>query len=73
MGREQMGETIPSKLCGRPFGGADLETIRREIVAANPPLHAEIARRVCRTLAWVIAGSIGVPANCWRPWGTNRR
>jgi hypothetical protein len=47
-----MGETIPSKLCGRPFDGAELERIRREIVAANPPLRAEIARRVCRALDW---------------------
>ena len=52
MGREQMGEAIPSKLCGRPFHGSDLETIRREIVAANPPLRSEIARRVCRALDW---------------------
>ena len=47
-----MGETIPSKLCGRPFDGAELERIRREIVAANPPLRSEIARRVCRALDW---------------------
>jgi hypothetical protein len=47
-----MSETIPSKLCGRPFDGAELERIRREIVAANPPLRAEIARRVCRALDW---------------------
>ena len=50
-----MSEAIPSKLCGRPFDGADLETIRGEIVAANPPLRAEIARRVCRTLDWTDA------------------
>ena len=47
-----MGDAIPSTLCGRPFDAADLERIRMEIVAANPPLRAEIARRVCRTLAW---------------------
>ena len=47
-----MGEAIPRKLCGRTFDGADLERIRREIVAANPPLRAEIARRVCRALEW---------------------
>ena len=52
MGREQMGDAIPSTLCGRPFDAADLERIRMEIVAANPPLRAEIARRVCRTLEW---------------------
>ena len=55
MGREQMGEAIPSKLCGRPFNGSDLETIRREIVAANPPLRSEIARQVCRALQWTDA------------------
>ena len=47
-----MGDAIPSKLCGRPFDGADLERIRREIVAANPPLRSEIARQVCRVLEW---------------------
>ena len=52
MGREQMGEEIPSRLCGRPFDAADLERIRREIMAANPPLRSEIARRVCRALEW---------------------
>jgi hypothetical protein len=50
-----MGEAIPSKLCGRPFDGADLEKICAEIVAAKPPLRAEIARRVCRTLEWTDA------------------
>jgi hypothetical protein len=50
-----MGEAIPSKLCGRPFDGADLEKIRREIVAANPPLRSQIARQVCRALAWTDA------------------
>jgi len=54
-----MGEAIPSKLCGRPFDGADLETIRREIVAANPPLRSEIARQVCRALQWT--GALGRP------------
>jgi hypothetical protein len=52
MGREQMGEEIPGRLCGRPFDEADLERIRREIVRANPLLRAEIARRVCRALEW---------------------
>jgi hypothetical protein len=55
MGREQMGEAIPSKLCGRPFDGADLERIRREIAAANPLLRSEIARQVCRALDWTDA------------------
>jgi hypothetical protein len=52
MGREQMGEEIPSRLCGRRFDEADLARIRREIVGANPSLRAEIARRVCRALDW---------------------
>jgi hypothetical protein len=52
MGHEQMGEVIPSRLCGRPFDEAELERIRREIVEANPPLRSEIARRVCRALDW---------------------
>ena len=47
-----MGEEIPSRLCGRPFDEADLERVRREIVEANPPLRAEVARRVCRALDW---------------------
>jgi hypothetical protein len=55
MGREQMDEEIPSKLCGRLFDEVDLERIRREIVGANPPLRAEIARRVCRALDWTDA------------------
>lgn len=50
-----MGEAIPSKLCGRPFDGSDLETFRGEILAANPPLRSEIARRVCRALQWTDA------------------
>ena len=50
-----MGEAIPGKLCGRPFDGADLERIRREIVAASPPLRSEIARRVCQALQWTDA------------------
>jgi hypothetical protein len=55
MGREQMGEAIPSKLCGRPFSGADLRTIRDKILTANPPLRAEIARQVCQALEWTDA------------------
>jgi hypothetical protein len=55
MGREQMGEEIPSKLCGRPFDRADLKRIRAEILIAQPPLRAEIARRVCRALDWTDA------------------
>jgi hypothetical protein len=55
MGREQMGEAIPSKLCGRPFDGVDLARIRGEIVVANPPLRAQIARQVCLALGWTDA------------------
>ena len=47
-----MGDAIPSTLCGRPFDAADLERIREEVVLADPPLRAEIARRVCRALEW---------------------
>lgn len=47
-----MEEQIPSKLCGRAFTQADLERIRRAIVAADPPQRSEIARRVCRALDW---------------------
>jgi hypothetical protein len=47
-----MDERIPSRLCGRPFDGADLEQIRQAITEAQPPLRAEIARLVCRMLDW---------------------
>ena len=47
-----MGEQIPERLCGRTLSAADVETIRREIDLADPPIRAEIARRVCRALAW---------------------
>jgi hypothetical protein len=50
-----MDGEIPSRLCGRAFTGADLERIRAEMVAADPPQRSEIARRVCRALAWVDA------------------
>ena len=50
-----MGEQIPEKLCGRPLSAADMETIRREIRLADPPIRSEIARRVCRALAWTNA------------------
>jgi Druantia protein DruA len=55
MGRWQMEAEIPSRLCGRAFTGADLERIREEIVAADPPQRSEIARRVCRALEWTDA------------------
>ena len=50
-----MGEQIPEKLCGRPLSAADMGTIRREIRLADPPIRAEIARRVCRALEWTNA------------------
>jgi len=50
-----MGGQIPEKLCGRPLSAADVETIRREIRLAQPPIRSEIARRVCRALEWTNA------------------
>ena len=50
-----MGEQIPEKLCGRPLSATDMETIRREIPLADPPIRSEIARRVCRALDWTNA------------------
>jgi len=50
-----MGEQIPEKLCGRALSAADVEMIRREIRLAEPPIRAEIARRVCRALDWINA------------------
>ena len=47
-----MIEASVGKLCGRPLSAADLETIRWAIDAANPPLRAEVARRVCGALGW---------------------
>jgi hypothetical protein len=50
-----MGGQIPEKLCGRALSAADVETIRREIHLAEPPIRSEIARRVCRALEWTNA------------------
>jgi len=47
-----MDAWIPSRLCGRAFDGADLERIRQAVREADPPLRAEIARRVCQVLDW---------------------
>ncbi|EIC23079.1 DUF4338 domain-containing protein [Thiorhodovibrio frisius] len=47
-----MDQAIPSRLCGRPFNETDLARLRQEIALAQPPLRAEIARRVCRALEW---------------------
>jgi hypothetical protein len=38
-----MSETCVGELCGRPLSAADLETIRRAIGEADPPLRAEVA------------------------------
>jgi hypothetical protein len=47
-----MGEAIVGKLCGRPLTEGDLERIRVAVREAEPPLRAEIARRVCKALQW---------------------
>ena len=47
-----MDAWIPSRLSGRAFDGADLERIRQAVREADPPLRAEIARRVCQVLDW---------------------
>ena len=39
--------------CGRPFIADELATIDEIIAAADRPNRAEIARRVCRQLAWL--------------------
>jgi hypothetical protein len=45
-----MIEASVGKLCGRALSAADLETIRRGIGEAAPPLRAEVARQVCDAL-----------------------
>jgi hypothetical protein len=52
MERERMDELIPRRLCGRAFDEADLAQIHLAITEAQPPLRAEIARRVCQVLDW---------------------
>jgi hypothetical protein len=47
-----MDNRIPSRLCGRAFNEADLAQIHQAITEAQPPLRAEIARRVCQVLDW---------------------
>jgi len=47
-----MIEACVGKLCGRPLSAADLETIRRAVLEADPPFCAEVARRVCDALGW---------------------
>jgi hypothetical protein len=48
-------EAIVGKLCGRPLSEGELEAIRTVVGAADRPLRAEIARRVCRALQWTDA------------------
>ena len=50
-----MAERLPTRLCGRVLSAADLETIRQEVRLADPPVRAEVARRVCRALEWTDA------------------
>ena len=47
--------SLPSRLCGKPFGERELGVVKQEIEQADPFLRSEIARRVCRTLDWVDA------------------
>jgi hypothetical protein len=47
-----MGEAIIGKVCGKGLTEADLEAIRVAVREADPPLRAEIARRVCEALRW---------------------
>jgi hypothetical protein len=47
-----MGTECVAKLCGRALSAADLEVIRTAVRQADPPLRAEIARRVCDALDW---------------------
>jgi hypothetical protein len=59
-GQGQMSEAGVGKLCGRALRAADLETIRRVIGEADPPLRAGVARRVCAP--W--GGMTSWPARC---------
>lgn len=43
---------MPARLLGRPFGPEALHAIQEEIESADPPLRAEIARRVSKRLGW---------------------
>lgn len=47
-----MDEAIVGKLCGRALSEGELEAIRAVVGAADRPLRAEIARRVCCALDW---------------------
>jgi hypothetical protein len=47
-----MGEAIVGRICGKALTEGDLEAIRGVVHEADPPLRAEIARRVCEALGW---------------------
>ena len=47
-----MARTIARRICGRDFTENELAIIQEEIEKADPPLRAEIARRVCQALNW---------------------
>jgi hypothetical protein len=47
-----MGDAIVGKICGKELTAGDVETIRGAVREADPPLRAEIARRVCDALGW---------------------
>ena len=47
-----MGQ-LPARLCSKPFSERELTIVRSEISNSDPPLRAEIARRVCKALQWV--------------------
>ena len=47
-----MGEAVVGKVCGKALTEGDLQAIRGAVHEADPPLRAEIARRVCEALRW---------------------
>jgi hypothetical protein len=47
-----MGEAIVGTVCGKRLTEVDLDRIRGAVREADPPLRAEIARRVCEALGW---------------------
>ena len=44
-----MAKPLPKWLCGRALSAVELESIRREVRLADPPVRAEVARRVFYT------------------------
>lgn len=56
MPQEQQRATAPARLLGRAFGPEGLLAVREEIRWARPWLRTEIARRVCKRLAWQTPG-----------------